>query len=365
MKLEIIRDTLTSALLKVGRVAEKHPSLPILSCVFFSAKRGGVTLRATNLDLGIEYLLPARVGKEGAAAVPAGPLTSYVSSLSAGKTVELELSDGKLLVSAGATHARLSTAPPDEFPTIPKAEGAPASVGPAELLRGFRAVSYAGALGNLKPELGSVYLYQENGDLFFVATDSFRLAEKRVTVKKEVLPRGALIPIRNVTEMCKLFESEERDIEMRFGKGQVSFSGAGFLITSRLLEGTFPDYRQIIPKESTTEAVSLKEDVFSALKTTAIFSGRFNQLHIKILPKEKMLEFETRNNDVGESAFRIGAALTGAPLEANFNHRYIQDCLPAIEGDSVVFKWSGENKPLLISGMGDRSFRYLVMPMNR
>lgn len=366
MKIEAIKEKLQVAIGKTERFSGKHLSLPILSHLLLIAKRGVVTIRATNLDMGIEYSLPVKVEIEGSVAVPSGVFSSFVSNLRNAKSVILEQKDQKLSVSSAGAGALINTSSVDDFPTIPKADGVTFSLDPQVLVKGLRAVQYAGAVGNLKPELSSVYLYQDQEELVFVATDSFRLAEKRVPLKKGTAPiHSVLIPVKNAIELGKLLEEEKDEVKVSIGKGQMSVEASNFYVTTRLVEGSFPDYRQIIPKEFATEAIVLREDVAGALKLTTLFSDRFNQLRLKIDPKKKLFSLIARNGDVGESTEEIPAALTGNTLESNFNHRYIADCLPVIGSDSVVFRFSGDNKPLLIGGVGDPSFRYLVMPMNR
>ncbi len=366
MKLEILKDKLQMVIGKTERFTGKHLSLPILSHLLLIAKRGALTVRATNLDMGIEYTVPAKIEKEGEAAVPAGVFSSFVSNLRNAKGVTLEKSDAKLKVSSSAAQATINAASTDDFPTIPKAEGAAFSLDPQVLVKGLRSVQYAGAVGNLKPELSSVYLYHDGEELVFAATDSFRLAEKRVPLKKGVAPiPSVLIPVKNAAELVRLLEDEKDEVRVSIGKGQLSIEANGFYATSRLVEGSFPDYRQIIPKEFATEVVALREDVVGALKLTTLFSDRFNQLRLKIDPKKKLFELIAKNGDLGESAESIPAALTGNAMESNFNHRYVSDCLQSLGSDSVSLRFSGENRPLLIGAVGDPSFRYLVMPMNR
>lgn len=366
MKIEVIKDKLQGVVNKAQRLAGKHLSLPILSHLLLIAKRGSLVVRATNLDIGVEYTLPVKVEKEGMVAVPAAVFASFISNLGNVRSVVLEANGGKLTVFADGSKAVVNGGSSDDFPTIPKAEGPSFSMDPEVLLKGFRAVYYAGALGNLKPELSSVYLYQDGEELVFVATDSFRLAEKRIPFKKAATSfQPILIPIKNVAEIIRMLEEEKDDIHLFVGKGQLSIEGTGLLATSRLVEGTFPDYRQIIPKEWKAEAVVLKGDLLSALKLTSLFSDRFNQLHIHLEPKKKLFELSARSGEFGESNSAFSAALTGEALQSNFNHRYIADCLNAISADSVAFRFSGDNRPLLLSGVSDKSFRYLVMPMNR
>jgi len=366
MKVEAIQEKLSAVVNKTERFSGKHLSLPILSHLLLSAKRGSLIVRATNLDTGIEYALPVKVEREGSVAVPAAVFSSFISNLRNAKSVTLALSDGKLRVASGGAQADFLTSPADDFPTIPKAEGAAFGLDPQVLVKGFRSVVYAGAVGNLKPELSSVYIYHDNENLVFAATDSFRLAEKRVPLKKGAHTfQPILVPVKNAAELTKILEDEKDEVRVSVGKGQISVEAPSFYVTSRLVEGSFPDYRQIIPKEFSTEAVALREDVVGSLRLTTLFSDRFNQLRLKIDPKKKLFELVARNGDVGESTETIPAALTGGAIESNFNHRYVSDCLSVIGADSVAFRFSGENRPLLIGGVGDQSFRYLVMPMNR
>ena len=366
MKIEVVKDKLQRVVSRASRLATKHPSLPILSNLLLIAKRGTLTVRATNLDMGVEYTIPVRVERDGAATAPAAVFASFVSNLVGVKNVVVELKEGKLFVATAGASAHIHSSSTDEFPTIPKAEHISFTLDPKTLLKGLRAVQYAGALGNLKPELSSVYLYQDGEALVFAATDSFRLAEERIPLKKAASAFApVLVPLKNVTEFIRILEEEHDEIRVFIGNGQFSIEGTGLLATSRLTEGSFPDYRQIIPSAFAAEAVALKEDVVSALRLTALFSDRFNQLHLSLDPKKKAFEVSAKSGGLGESAALIPAALSGEAVQSNFNHRYIMDCLPAISGDSVSFRFSGENKPLLVSGVGNTSFRYLVMPMNR
>ncbi|PIQ68726.1 MAG: DNA polymerase III subunit beta [Candidatus Taylorbacteria bacterium CG11_big_fil_rev_8_21_14_0_20_46_11] len=366
MKIEVIKEKLQIAISKTERFSGKHLSLPILSHLLLIAKNGTLTIRSTNLDMGVEYTFPVKIEREGVVAVPATVFSSFVSNLRNAKNINIEQKEQKLHVSSSGASALINIGMADDFPTIPKASGSSFLLDPQVLVKGFRSVQYAGAVGNLKPELSSVYVYHENEDLVFVATDSFRLAEKKVSVKKGVAPlQSVLVPVKNAGELVRLLDEEKEDVRVSMEKGQLSIEAEGFYVTTRLVEGSFPDYRQIIPKEFSTEVVALREDVAGALKITTLFSDRFNQLRFKVDPEKKEFILVARNGEVGESTEGIPAALTGAPIESNFNYRYVGDCLSVIGGDSVSFRFSGENKPLLIGGVGDRSFQYLVMPMNR
>jgi DNA polymerase III subunit beta len=150
------------------------------------------------------------------------------------------------------------------------------------------------------------------------------------------------------------------------GKNLISFEANDTYVVSRIIDGTFPDYKQIIPKGYATEAITLKQDLLNALKISNIFSDKFNQIHMTVDPKGKQFEVQTKNSDIGENKTNIDAALTGDKMEINFNYKYIIDCFQSIDADSVSLQLSGINKPMVIRPIsGEQTFMYLVMPMNR
>ena len=155
------------------------------------------------------------------------------------------------------------------------------------------------------------------------------------------------------------------EIKILFNKNQISFSSNNVYLTSRVIDGIFPDYAQIIPKEFKTECVVLKQDLLNALKLSNIFSDKFNQVNLKIKPKEKVFELSSQNNEIGENKTYLDAAVSGEEVEVSFNYKYFIDCLQSINSDSVSIKFNQSVKPMVISGVSDNSFLYLIMPMNR
>ena len=240
-------------------------------------------------------------------------------------------------------------------------------------------VWYASSVSDIKPELSSVYIYYHEGNAVFAATDSFRLAEKRIILKKDADKKQKgyqgsgedidfgqiLIPFKNIPEIMRILEGINDDVSIELSKNQIAFNYKGIYLISRVIDGTFPDYRQIIPKETKTEVVLLKQDIMNALKISHIFSDKFNQIHVKISPKSGIFELRTNNKDIGETVYKLPGALTGEDIEINFNYRYIADCFQSIEADSISLSLCGLNRPMVIHPVGDTSFTYLVMPMNR
>ncbi|MEI6528390.1 MAG: DNA polymerase III subunit beta [bacterium] len=366
MKVECIKEKLYSAVSKADKVTGKNLTLPVLSCVLLEAKGNFLTVKATNLDLGLEIKVPAKIESEGVVAVPGSVLNSFLSNLQDDKSINLELVEGNLVVFSSNNKAVIKTFTVDDFPTIPSVENEKVFIlAAADFVKGLKAVWYSASTSNIKPELSSVYIHSNDDGLVFVATDSFRLAEKTVKAKKVEEFGSVLIPFKNVADILKIINDEKEEMEVNITKNQISLKFSNTYVVSRVIDGVFPDYKQIIPKEFKTEVVVLKQDLVNTLKISNIFSDTFNQINIKALASEKKFEFRTKNSNVGENVNNIQAAITGEDVEINFNFKYIIDCFQSIDSDSVSMSFNGLAKPMVIKGVSDKSFTYLVMPMNR
>ncbi len=365
MKIECSINKIKNALISVDRITGKNLTLPVLSSVLWVATGKTLKLRATNLNIGIEIEIPAIVEKEGVVAVRGDVLSSLFSILQGDMSVVFELINGNLLVKTKNSTILLKSIAHDDFPTIPIVDGEKFSISSKKFIDGIKAVYYSASISEIKPEIGSIYIYPEDDMLIFVSTDSFRLAEKKIKIKQKLSFSGILIPFKNVIEIIKVFDNLEGDLNITLQKNQISLSSENIYLTSRVIDGNFPDYKQIIPKIPTTKTIVLKQDFISSLKISNIFSDKFNQIVLNIKPKEKIFEIESKNTDIGENTTLISGALSGEDVSVNFNYKYILDCFQSIGGDSLELELSGNNKPMVIRGVGDPSFMYLVMPMNR
>jgi len=368
MKLELNFQKLKEAVTLVERIAGKHMTLPVLSCILIDIKKNSATFKATNLDMGIEVTVPVKASEDAVLAVPAHIISSFVSNIFGdNQVVKLETISGNLLITTTRSKGVIKTVPADDFPSIPHvADGLEFPLAPELFIKGLRSVWYSSSVSSVKPELSSVYVYRNNDSLVFAATDSFRLAEKRIQAPTSVKINDILIPFKNIPDIIRLLENMGDTMDVKISKNLISFKARDIYFASRLIDGTFPDYRQIIPKGYSTEAIVLKQDLVNALKISNIFSDKFNQIHLTADPKGKLFEIQTKNSDVGENKTAIDAALTGDPVEINFNYKYIADCFQSIDADSISLQLSGLNRPMVIRPIsGDQSFMYLAMPMNR
>jgi len=369
MTLELNSQKLKKIIDLIERVSGKHMTLPVLSCILIEVKKGFAVFKSTNLDVGIEASVPVKTDEEGVFAVPASIIASFVSQISNNnQIVKIEnSSSGNLLITTPKSKGTIKTQPFDDFPTIPKIVDGQEFVIQAEvLLKGLKSVWYSSSVSSVKPELSSVFVYKNQNDLVFAATDSFRLAEKRVKITNISNFNDILIPFKNIPDILRVLETINGNIKVLVSKNLISFETEEVYLVSRLIDGVFPDYKQIIPKTFSTEVVLLKQELINALKISNIFSDKFNQVHFSIDPKEKSIKIQTKNNDVGENTTSVEANTTGDKVEINFNYKYIYDCFQSIDSDSLSLQLTGTNRPMVIRPVsGDQTFMYLVMPMNR
>ena len=365
MKLTCSSEKLKNALAHADRVTGKNLTLPILSSILCIASDSKLKLRATNLNLGIEIEIPAKVEKEGVIAVPGTLLSGFFANNKTKEDVSLELQGQTLVVKTKQGKVQIKTLPYEDFPSIPVVEGAHVKLEANALVSGLTSVYYACAQTETKPEIASVSIFDEDNTLTFVATDSFRLAEKKIKLKNNYGFQPVLLPYKNTVELLRILSDVSGDIELVISKNLLAISFGGYYITSRIVDGAFPDYRQILPKSHTTEAVVLKSELQDAIKTGALFTDKFNQITISIDPAQKKFILSAKNTDVGENETALDAALKGEAITTTINCRYLLDCLNAITVDSISIECMAENRPLTIRGVGDTSYLYLIMPMNR
>lgn len=367
MKVECGKEKIEKALNLAERATSKNPTLPILSCVLLEAKNNTLLIKATNLDVGIEVSVPAKVEKEGVVAVNGGTLLGFIANTSTGDKITLESSGGNVNVSTTGGDATLKGFSHEDFPNTTKlSSGMGIMIDGAALSSGIRSVFYSASVSHIKPELASVVLYGDGKNIVFVSTDSFRLAEKKVAIGSSKEIPQTIIPIKNAVELARVAEEfSNENVKLFIAKNQIAVEGKNIYFVSRTVDGAFPDYRQIIPKESKTEAVVLKEDLIRSLRVATVFSDTFNQTTFSVLPGKKRMQLKAKNADIGEGSTVLQAAISGEPIELSFNHRYFSDCMPSIQSDSVSISFSGPGKATLIRGVSDTSFVYIVMPMNR
>ena len=365
MKFETILEKLQKATNDIARVTSKSSTLPILQGILMEVKSNKLTLTSTNLEIGLSVTIPVKTEEEGIVLVQGDIFSKTIQSLTAqDKKVVISLEENTLKINTKDSTIAIKTLDSSEFPKLPKIEGNSIKIQKEVLVNGFKSTFFATSTTDIKPEIAAVYMYTEPNEIIFVGTDSFRLAEKKIKVKTNTEIK-ILVPNKNVQEIIKICESIEGDLELKYSETIMVLEGENIYITARLVDGVFPDYKRILPKESLVEVKVLKQDLIQNFKLSNLFSDSFNQCEMNVLGSENKITFTTKNQNIGEVKNDVKATVTGNDIKMNFNFKYIQETLQILEKESVIFSFTTEQKATVISQAGDSSYIYLVMPLNR
>ena len=344
---------------------KKQTNLPALSALLILAGDDGIKVRATNLEVGIDMKLEGKISSQGVIAVPATILQQIANSLGQEGTITLSHSGDVVSITDTMGKSSIKTIPYDDFPSIPFPEHPKNRfiLSGAVIKTLFSTLASCASTSTVRPELSSVYIAIQNNTLTAVATDSFRLTEKILPLSNKGLQGTFLIPAKNALEISQALPDD--DIIVSFDEHQCAFVSDAGMIVSRLTNAVYPDYKQIIPKESLAEVVVLRKDFESALKRTTIFSDTFQKIQLHVDPKNNTLSFFAKNNDIGESKETLKAKVSGGAIDISFNHRYLIAATTLTQTESLSLTISGIGRPMLIRGVGDNTLLYLVSPMNQ
>ena len=371
MKIGTTKERFLNAVLLAERIVGKKESLPVLSCILIEANDKEICLSATNLEAGLDIRIPADIEETGVIAVNAHVLAQTIRSIS-GDKIAFRSEDSNLLIESRGTKTLIKAVPHAEFPALTTETETKGIVISRELLmKGIQSVSYAASPSMIRPELGSVFISLTTAGLTAVATDSFRLAEKAITnsgIKEE---QDLLVPLEHALELPHVLESVDSEtVTIQLDESQIVVVSQDTMIgrvryISRVVDGQFPNYKEIIPKNFTTEATVLKSDFAEMLRKARVFSGNDQHVGLHLYPSRKIFSATAQSNDVGEMSDSIDAAISGEDLDINFHIGYLSDCFGSMHSDSITLGFSGPARPVVLRGVSDASFTYLVMPLNR
>lgn len=371
MKLSILQENLVQAVGTAGRAVSAKASLPILNHLLLVTDQGRLKISATNLEIGVSTWVGAKVEKEGSLAVPARVLQELVGSLPPGK-LELEVVKGSLHVVAGAVEANISGIEGSEFPAIPSFPKEETTTLPAqELAQAIDGVSYAAAAEEGRPVLTGVLWRVKSSLMELVATDGYRLAYKKVTLPEDkakdwqaIVPARALQEVaRAVGELATRGEApEEVRLALNSGENQISFAVGNVELTSRLIEGSYPSFEQIIPDGFAARGLFAKDDLVQAVRLATVFARDLgNIVRLKLAPTG--LELSANTAQVGDERTEVPGDISGEEISVAFNSRYLLDALSRFQPSQVSLEIKSNLSPGVFRAVGDDSLTVLVMPV--
>lgn len=365
MKLSCTKENLIVGLTVVSRIASKNLTLPILGNVLLKADHGGLVLSATNLEVGVTVRVRGKVVGEGSITTQARLLNEYVGLLEHDR-VELETEGTALKVIGKDAHTTIRGLSADDFPIIPSVARERGITLSAEALKNaLNKVLFAAAQDVARPEISGVYLKQSSKKIVLATTDSYRLAEVEFSIEASSGEQTVIIPTRALYELVRIMPNQG-SVEVFIGDTQALFVGDGIELTTRLIEGQYPDYAQIIPKQSTIKATVNKDALIKAVKTASLFCRQgINDVTIDLDSPHGTLACAAANTELGEHRGSIPAQVTGGAASIVFNFRYLLDGLSVMDGESVTLGVTDSASPGVLQSEGHKGYLYLIMPIRQ
>ncbi len=365
MKITATRQALLDALLVVSRAVSARAALQALSGIHISAD-GSPRLRATDMELGLDVALDGTAESGGAVVLPGRLLVEVARSLPDGDvSLELRESERDVEITAGSSRFHLRTLPAEDFPKLPDTEGDPIELPGAALQETIGRTARAASRDEARPVLTGVLVTVEGSELTMVATDSYRLAVKRTTLEGASLPEKieANIPARALRELARLIEAApEEPLRVWLTRNQAIFRvGEGTSLSSRLIDGQFPNYRQLLPESYDHEVKLPRGELLEVVRRVSQLAQRNAALRMSFSEGELVVSAETP--DLGDAREALPAPYSGELLEIGFNPEFVRDGLESIDDDEVVVKLISPLRPGLLEPAGSEDFSYLVMPI--
>jgi DNA polymerase-3 subunit beta len=363
MKIVCLQENLKKSLNIAQNIIGKNLTLPILNNLLLKTEKGRLKISSTNLEIGINTWTSGKIEKEGEITCPAKILSSFINSLP-NKKIELEEKGGLLNIKCENYKASLNCLPADDFPIIPQVKQAVIFKAESEVFKSaLSQVSGLSSLSESRPEITGIYLNIDQNSVKMVATDSFRLGEKIIfdVDKKDNSSHSLIVPQRTTQELIRILGEENGKLSVAAENNQIFFDLGNTQIISRLIEGQYPDYQQIIPKNLSITAVADREEVLSNIKVAGLFSSKSNV--VKVLLQANKFEVLSSDPDLGENKSRVEAEIKGGPINISLNYRFLMDGLNNIKTKKVFLGFNSESTPGIIKPVGDDSYVYLIMPI--
>lgn len=367
MKFSCTQENLKQGLLTVSRVASKNTNLPILQNVLLQAGDGKVVLAATNLEIGVQVTIRGKVDQPGSFTLPAQLLTSYVSLLSS-ERVDCALVGKEVQFSANGQATVMKGEEATDFPTLPTIEQTNRyQLSKANLEVALQQTIVAAAVDESRPEIAGVCFKLSKASLVLAATDSYRLAERTVEVVEGEGSQKVILPQRAAQELLRLLQSVTAEmVEVLVTENQFACHLADVEFVSRLVEGKFPEYEQIIPKSGLTTALLSKDDFIKAVKGAALFSKTgVNDITLTFSSTDQAVQIKAVNVQLGQNITTQAAQVTGDEVSITFNYRYLLDGLQNMAGNEVRFLANTGMSPGFFQSTTDEHFVYIIMPIKQ
>jgi DNA polymerase-3 subunit beta len=366
MKLLILRNNLVDGLAAIERAIGAGGNLPILKNAHLRASENKIVFTATNLELAVRAIVPGKIIDEGELTVPCGVFGTIVKNMNTDR-IALESNGHALSITTDNYEATIQGSDAKEFPIIPTLRNIVGTLrmGVGAFLDALNSVVIAAQYSEIRPEISGVHLSQGEGQLTLVATDSFRLAERKLSgseFSSDVETSYCIIPLRSIEEVSRVFTDRNEELSISSDQNQILFETPTKTIISRLIDGKFPEYQAIIPKSTQTTGAVDRAELLAALKLVSTFSGRGNDITVSVGENKKFIELSSADSAIGQNTYRVPIKLKGEKFSIVFNWKYLLDGVRVCRGSEVVFGVN-QSGPVTITSAADSGLLYLLMPI--
>lgn len=371
MKFTCNQDTFSKYLNITSRVVGNKPGLPILNNIYFESNNGKLILRTTNLELSIATWIGADITEDGKITVPAKQLAEFVNSIPEEK-VDIETDKSNFNISSENSNASFNTMPTEDFPQIPTINDEEYSfrIKKDDLVTSINRVGFAAATDDIKPVLTGVKVEVEGKNVSFTATDGLRLSRQSIDIEKPKKEKSFLVPVNALSELSYVISSLETDEEWIYvyileDKNQVLFRFADVDLTSRLIDGEFPEYKQIIPTGYKTRCNIAKNEMLNSIKIINIIARSVlgNKMILDVSSESGKVTLSAVQSDLGKNQSSIHGKIEGDSVKIAFSARLLNDILTHVDSENIIFECSEPTRPGVFKIDGDENFIHLVMPM--
>lgn len=371
MKVTLLQEKLSEGLKCAERVCPRSSSLPILNNLLLKTEDSFLCIEATDLEIGLRWWILSKNERKGKIALPAQLFSNFISLLPNEK-LEMETINSLLKVKYENKEVKIKGFPAEEFPVIPRVEKENYISLPTNILcLGLDQLIGLTSTTTSRPEICGVYFCLEKNQLVMAATDSFRLGEKKFFLenpKEESF--SFILPQKTAREIINIFSKEEKEVRLYFTPNQIMFevlmeevSRPKIQLISKLVEGEYPNYQEIIPKEFLTKLIINREELIDQIKLSSLFAKKTNEIKFKIDVKKQRIDIKCENPDTGEYKSSLLAKIEGNSLEIAFNYKFLLDGLTKTKSEEIVFGFQGEESAAMIKSPEKDDYLYIIMPM--
>ncbi len=362
MKIICTQENLKTGLQQVSRIVGSSSTLPILNNVLLKTENGQLKISATNLEMGINTTIRCKIESEGAVCLSAKVLLDLVNNLP-NENITIAEEESEVLVATERYQTKIKNLPVDDFPLIPDIEdGEVISVNALDLKTSLDSVSFAASTSETQPEISGILFKLDGNTLTITATDRYRLGEKSLTTQTQT-NRSVIIPHRSVNELSRILTGVEDQINLHISNTQIAVAVNDTYLVSRLIDGQYPEYSQIIPSETGTIITLEHNELISALRTSGIFSKGAGSITLMYDDEKQSLHITSASQGVGESLVEIPCSVKNGSGTVILNYRYILDLLNNINPSTLEIHIIDDTNPVVFRSQESQNYLYLIMPI--